>query len=136
MKDYRIYAMVSLVFVGGLILEIIPPHIFAFIDTTIGRSIGFLCVSLVGSILGIPEAILVGTLIGLMIDHSHDISSSHMEVSSNIAGSGQPLKIHGTGKVIKDLTPSYKGQVAQRLGLVTLDSHKNVMEDSISYAVR
>lgn len=127
MKEQRIYAIVFLVLTGGLLLEIIPPYVFKIVDTTIGRSVGFLVVTLIGGVLGVPEAILAGTILGLMIDHSHDIAIQSATGSTHI-----PM----ANSVFKDMTPTYTGHVAKRLGLVTLDNHRNIMEDSVSYRIR
>lgn len=127
MKEHRIYALVLLVLTGGLLLELIPPQIFSAVDTTVGRSVGFLVVTLIGGLLGVPEAILAGTILGLMIDHSHDIA-----IQSTTGSTHTPM----ANSVFKDMTPTYTGQVAKRLGLVTLDNHRNIMEDSVSYRIR
>lgn len=128
MTEHRMYVLVFLVLVGGLLLEIFPESIFSVVDTTVGRSIGFLIVSLVGGILGVPEAILTGTILGLMINHSHDKNVS--------AGFVQTKNQYPSGGVVRDMTPTYTGHIARRLGLVTLDNHRNIMEDSVSYRVR
>lgn len=122
------YALVFLVLVGGLLLDTFPPYLISIVDTTVGRSIGFLIVAIVGGMLGVPEAILAGTILGLMIDRSHDESLS--------AGSGQSKPNLPTGGVLRDMSPTYTGHVARRLGLVTLDNHRNIMEDSVSYRIR
>jgi hypothetical protein len=129
------YALVFLVLVGGLLLDIFPEYLFTAVDTIVGRSVGFLIVAIIGGILGVPEAILAGTILGLMIDRSHDgqVSSGS---NATTAGSGQPKKHLPPGGVLRDMTPTYTGHVARRLGLVTLDNHRNIMEDSVSYRVR
>ena len=136
MTERRMYALVFLVLVGGLLLDTFPSYIFSIVDTTVGRSLGFLIVAIVGGVLGVPEAILTGTILGLMIDRSHDKSISSGVGTSGSAGSGHSKQRLPTGGVLRDMSPTYTGSVARRLGLVTLDNHRNIMEDSVSYRIR
>lgn len=134
MIERRAYALVFLVLVGGLLLDTFPSYIFSVVDTSIGRSLGFLIVAIVGGTLGVPEAILTGTILGLMIDRSHDESITAGAAGS--AGSGHSKQRLPTGGVLRDMSPTYTGHVARRLGLVTLDNHRNIMEDLVSYRIR
>jgi len=136
MIERRAYALVFLVLVGGLLLDTFPPYIFSVVDTSIGRSLGFLVVAIVGGVLGVPEAILTGTILGLMIDRSHDENISSVGGTSGSAGSGHSKQRLPTGGVLRDMSPTYTGHVARRLGLVTLDNHRNIMEDLVSYRIR
>ena len=130
------YALVFLVLIGGLLLDTFPSYIFSVVDTIVGRSLGFLVVAIVGGVLGVPEAILTGTILGLMIDRSHDESISSGGGISVSAGSGHSKSRLPTGGVLRDMSPTYTGNVARRLGLVTLDNHRNIMEDLVSYRIR
>lgn len=133
MNEQRMYVIVFLILVGGLLLDIFPDVVFSVVDTTIGRSLGFLVVAIVGGTLGIPEAILAATVLGLMIDRSHD---ERIPPVTTTTGSGHPKKRLPTGGVLRDMSPTYTGHVARRLGLVSLDNHRDIMEDSVSYRIR
>jgi|AntAceMinimDraft_5_1070358.scaffolds.fasta_scaffold47459_2 hypothetical protein len=131
MRSHRVYTLVFLVLVGGLFLEILPPSVFLFIDTIPGRSLGFLSVTVVGAMLGVPEAILMGTIVGLCIDRSHDMNLAGMTGSSTTES---PVT-HSSG-ILKDLSPTYTGDVARRLGLVSLANRKSIMDNDVSYRIR
>ena len=140
MKDYRVYTIVALTLVGGLMLDILPDALTHIVDSRIGRSLGFLLVTVVGGVLGIPEAVLVATILGLIINRSHDMMTSHIPIDAATAGSGfedhQDRPLPGKSRVLRDMTPTYTGSVAKRLGLVTLSTHRDIMDHDVSYRLR
>ena len=113
MEEHRVYILVLLVLVGGLVLDIIPKVIFDSIDTHIGRTVGLLLIVSTGFLLGIPEAILLGSIFSLMIDRAHDDKLVHHKNTKFGEGS----------RVLYDNSSTYTQSMIRRLGLVPFGQH-------------
>lgn len=134
------YIIVFLVISGALLLDVISMDLLRYIDTTIGRIILFSLPGLFGLLFGVPEAIMIATLIGLLIDKVHDeqvgsfINKPDNSVIHKTASTKQEPIIHPRkgDKVIRDYKTPYVSGLANKLGIIPLMSREEKRKYGIS----
>jgi hypothetical protein len=125
--EATIFTLVFLVITGALLLDVIPDGVIAPVDTFMGRTLLFLLPGALGGWMGVPEAIVGGTVAGLLLDRIHDSRTGSLaskKLGSSLPVKETPWKPEGGagGKVIRDLSPNYVGAVSERLGLIPIMS--------------
>lgn len=140
MREHRVYLLVTLVLVGGLMLDVFPAWVFSTVDTFLGRSLGFMIVASIGTMLGIPEAILAATVLGLVINRSHDVKSNDTRYIQDASVIYDNPTESTTARlrtgVLRDLSPSYTTRTMRRLGLIPMDHFRTILENGVSYTLR